>query len=398
MACPVCRGNWKICRFATCPKLEGIREWATDFQRRQGTSLYGATPPSAFIGEWGYPKVLSGPLLPPTDEGVHLMDSEEAWLDMPLQDILTLRMSMVRGKRRINVDLARRPDRTLRAVQEVAMASDPVHAEMLLSKKPGLQVYFSPRGAPIGPSAPFEALRIAENPTVPRRVDYIVSDTDLKAEEGSWDLYLHGMKQRHLTRILSLGLLGQAKRRRLVPTEWSITAIDDILARRLRSKVSQHQEIGEYHLFGHRAVANNVQVLLLPGPWMFEALEGWEGHPSGPVADHEMTRGRRDYPRNLLGAYHAVRLPVLEYLDGARRQATAIAFLEVYREWIPLGVWRFRELARKAFQGELRRFSTLEESLDVLRSRLRIPLRRWLERSKLYSFHTEQRRLEEFLP
>lgn len=279
----------------------------------------------------------------------------------------------------------------------MALASDPVYAEMLMSKRPGLDVYFSPRGPPVGPSAPFESLTVAENPRVPRRVDYVVSDTDLLAGEGTWDLYRHGIGQRHITRILSLGLLGQAQRRRLVPTEWSITAVDDILGKRLRPRVQDHPELGEVELYGAEALANNVQVLLLPGPWMFEALEGWEGH-GAPAADHEMPWGRKGYPTNLVGAYHAVRLPVLEHLQAVRRQATALVFLEVYQEWIPLGVWRFRELAREALRRKPRRFAAMEEALAVLRGRLRIPLEQWLERSKLYAFRTSQRRLEDYLP
>lgn len=396
LSCLVCVGDWKRCRFATCPKLQGVRAWAQEFQQKQGTSLYGATPPSAFVGSWGYPRVLAGPLVPPVDENVRLMEAEESWLDLSLQDILTLRMSMIRGKRPLNVDLARRPAPVLGTVQEMAMATDPVHAEMLLSRKPGLEVFFSPRGAPVGPSAPFETLKLAENPKVPRRVDYIVSDSDLKTGEGSWDLYRHGIAPRHLTRLLSLGLLGQASRRRLVPTEWSITAVDDILGLRLRDRVRYHQELAEYQLFGAQAVANNVQVLLLPGPWMFEALEGWEGH-GAPAADHEMPWGRKGYPTNLVGAYHAARLPVLEHLDSIRRQATAIVFLEVYREWIPLGVWRFRELAREALRRKPQRFGSMKEAMELLRRRLRIPLDRWLNRSKLFEFRRSQRRLEDYL-
>ncbi|MCJ2532174.1 MAG: hypothetical protein LN413_07755, partial [Candidatus Thermoplasmatota archaeon] len=72
-------------------------------------------------------------------------------------------------------------------------------------------------------------------------------------------------------------------------------------------------------------------------------------------------------------------------------------FLEVYREWIPLGVWRFREVAREAFRRRGRRFSSLEEALEVLRGRLRIPLDRWLQKSTLYSFYRNQRRLEDFV-
>ena len=395
--CPVCIGDWKRCRFATCPKLQGVRQWTREAQRTQGTTLYGATPPAAFVGAWGYPRVTIGPLLPPTDVDVALMDAEERWLGLPLQEILRLRMSMVRGKRPQRVQIAGVRDRPLEALQEVAMASDPVYAEMVLAKRPNLDIFFSPRGKPVGPSAPFESLELAENPTIARRVDYIVSDGDLRAGPGTWDLYEHGIEQRHLTRLLSVGLLGQARRRRLVPTEWSITAVDDIVGKRLRERVRYHPELGEFYLFGAGAVANNVQVLLLPGPWMFEALEGWEGHPGGPASDFERPWGRKDYPKNLVGAYHAARLPVLEYLNAIRRQAIALVFLEVYREWIPLGVWRFRELAREALRRPGERLSTLEEALEVLSGRLRIPLDRWLMKSTLYRFYKEQRRLEDFV-
>jgi hypothetical protein len=53
---------------------------------------------------------------------------------------------------------------------------------------------------------------------------------------------------------------------------------------------------------------------------------------------------------------------VLEYLDGAGRQAGAIAFLEVKNDWIPLGVWRFRELAREAMKAVPQTFDTLEKA------------------------------------
>lgn len=397
VTCSVCAGDWKLCRFATCPKLQGVRAWTREAQRGQGTSLYGATPPAAFVGQWGYPRVIMGPLLPPTDVDVSLMDAEERWLGMPLREILRLRMSMVRGKRQQRVQVAGWHDRPLEALQEVAMAEKPVHAEMQLVKRPNLDVYFSPRGKPVGPSAPFESLQLAENPAVPQRVDYIVSDGDLRAGPGAWDLYEHGIGQRHLARLLSVGLLGKTRNRRLVPTEWSITAVDDIVGKQLRRQIRDYPELGEFQLYGAKAVANNVQVLLLPGSWMFEALEGWEGHPTGVGSDFERSWGRKDYPRNLVGAYHAARLPVLEHLDAVRRQAIALVFLEVYREWIPLGVWRFRELAREAFRQRRQRFATLDEALEVLQGRLVIPLTRWLRRSTLYHFYLKQLRLEDFM-
>src|SRR5713101_5698774 len=98
----------------------------------------------------------------------------------------------------------------------------------------------------------------------------------------------------------------------------------------------------------------------------------------GVFGDYELNKGRKDYPTNIAGAYHASRLPVLEYLDRNRRQAGAIVFLEVTREWVPLGVWRFRELARRALTGNPSRFTNIEDALGEARKRLLIPYRNWV--------------------
>lgn len=394
--CGVCRGDWKHCRLATCPYLADVRRWFQD-QPPTSTNLFGASPPSAFVGSWGWPRVLAGPLVPPIREDTSLMDAPDQWVDRDVRDILRFRLSLVRGKASRCVADARRPDPLLRTVQEGAMAARPVDTELWLARKPALEAPFSARAPPTGPSADIRKLVLAENPKVPRRVDAVVDDTDLRAADGVLDLYRHGLGQGHITRLFSVGLLGTKPRRTLVPTEWSITAVDDILGRQLIATVRDHPWIDDVRVFGHRGLGNNVQILLVPSAWMFEGMEVWRFDlDSIPGADHEFHGGRRDYPRELEGAYHAVRLPVLEYLARERRQAGAIAFLEVYADWIPLGVWRFRELARAALAKAPDRFEDLAGALSALRSRLRLPLENYRRRSTLLRFLAEQRRLTDF--
>jgi hypothetical protein len=398
--CGVCRGDWKRCRLAVCPYLGHVRKWFEAQAPLRSTNLFGASPPSAFVGSWNYPRVLAGPLVPPVrDADTSLMDAPETWVDLDVWDILRFRLSLVRGKAMRRVTDARMPDRILAAVQEEAMAARPVDTELWLRKKPSLEGPFASRAAPTGPSAPLRKIVLAENPSVPRPVDRVVDDTDLRAADAVGELYAKGIAQSHVTRVFSVGLLGLGKGRRMVPTEWSITAVDDILGRRLGEDVKASPWIDDYRVFGHRALGNNVQILLVPTAWMYEAMEAWhiERNPT-PAADHEFYGGRKTYPRELAGAYHAVRLPVLEYLVGERRQAGALAFLEVYADWIPLGVWRFREIARRALAKPPARFPTLGEALGEVRRRLRLPLRNWLRRSALYGYLREQRRLEDFLP
>ena len=318
------------------------------------------------------------------------MDLPELWVDKPFSEILRYRFSLVRGKRFVDVRSAKNPNKTLSTFQEIVMASKPTDTEMWFNKKPKLSVVFSPREPPSGPSAPIKRTFLAENPQVPKPIDYVISDTDLKAGQGILRLYDSKINQRQITRMFSIGLLGVKKQRRLVPTEWSITAIDDILGRAIHKEILNYPWINEFMIFGHKALANNIQILLFPSSWMFEAQEAWlVSSDPVPGVNYELVQGRRSYASDLAGAYYAARLPILEYLKRIRRQAGALVLMEVYPEWIPLGVWRFRVICREALRRQPIMFSTLEEALDEMGKRLRLPLARWLERSN--PTHTARR-------
>ncbi len=395
VACRVCQGDIKRCRLAICPYLDRVRRWFEGRRDLQTTNLYGASPPSAFVGSWGYPKVLVGPLVPPVrDEDTSILDASESWLAYDLAEILRFRLSLVRGKAPRRVAEARDPDSILSTVQEGAMAAKPVDTEMWFTKRPSLVSPFSARAPPSGPSADIAKIDLASNPSVPRRVDDLVSDTDVRAGEAVADLYDHGITQSQITRIFSVGLLGTKERRRLVPTEWSITAVDDILAKALVDEVRSHPWIDEYEVYSASGLANNVAVLLFPQAFMFEGLEAWNlaADPT-PAHDHEFAGGRTTYPDRIAGAYHATRLPVLEHLAARRRQAGAIVFMEVYEDWVPLGVWRYRELARAALAKKALRFSGLSEAEGELSGRLRLRLENWWRASALRAYLRTQRRI-----
>ena len=397
--CSLCFGHRHLCGRSPCPLLVKARVMLKLEPKLTSQEVFGASPPAVFVGSWGYPQVLAGPLIPPTASiDTSVMDRPELWVDMPMEQVLSYRLGLVRGKSRINVVQARGPGRLLSEVQEMVMASRPVDAEMRLRKRPKLTFALNPREPVFGPSAPMERLTVAENPPIPRKVDAVVADTDLKAEQGVLELYLSGVEQRQITRLLSVGLLGVKNRRRLVPTEWSITAVDDIIGRALHKKILDYKEINRFMVFGHVALGNNVQILLMPTSWMFEALEAWLTTKQPTIiSDYELARGRRSYASEVAGAYYATRLPILEYLYGVRRQAGAIAFLEVYPSWVPMGVWRFREIARKALQKPPAKFDTLNEALKELSNRLKIPIKNWINRSKLIKIHKTQTKLAKFL-
>ena len=111
-------------------------------------------------------------------------------------------------------------------------------------------------------------------------------------------------------------------------------------------------------------------ILFLPKPWMFEVLEYWISGTIYPAhqniqipSDYELTKGRKTYAKTIGGAYYAARLPVLKRLNEWGRQAAAIIFLEVHPEWLPLGVWRVREICRRALSTTPAKFENLDEAI-----------------------------------
>lgn len=397
VSCETCKGNRLVCiqNSFRCPVFLRAKS-LVDIEKMVGkTEFFGASPPGVFLGSYGYPNLLAGPLVPVLQEpDPSLLDSPDRWLDKSINELLRYRFGLVRGKSTVKAQDARNPGKTLSLVQEIVMSETPTDTELVLKKKPYVKINLLTRSSPHGPSGVVERLSLASNPDVPRQIDKVVSDTDLPANQGAQSLYQNGISQQHIVRMFSVGLLGTSRTRRLVPTEWSITAIDDILAKDLREKVLDYPKLDEFRLFSAHSLGNDVHVLLLPTSWMFEALEGWLTGPRPEVfGDYELNKGRKDYPTNIAGAYHASRLPVLEYLNKIRRQSGAIVFLEVTKDWVPLGVWRFRELARRALTSDPSKFASLDHALSETRKKLLIPYQNWTNASRLLSYYRMQKQL-----
>jgi len=397
--CSICQGHRNLCGKPVCPILTKAKTLVKLEKDLLKEKVFGSSPPSVFVGSWNYPKVLAGPLVPPLSESdTSIMDQPSLWLDKSFDEILSYRLSLVRGKRFTKVQSAANPSRLLSTFQETVMSSRPTETEMWFDKKPRLTVTFSSREPPSGPSALIKKVFLTENPKVPRVVDRIVADTDLKSYQGIVELYDSDIDQRQITRMFSIGLMGFKGNRRVVPTEWSITAVDDILGKQIREEIKNYPWVTNFMVFGHQALGNNVQILLFPSSWVFEAQEAWLTSPHAiPEVNYELFWGRKTYAQELAGAYYAARLPVLEYLRSVRRQAGAIVFMEVYPEWIPLGVWRFRVLCRHALRKAPVVSSNLNESLEILKSRLKLPIERWAVKSKVLNLLKSQTRITNYV-
>jgi hypothetical protein len=399
--CQRCQGHRKLCGKSICPILLKAKAIADIEKTFSKTDFFGASPPSFFVGESGYPKVSIGPMVPPlASQDTSIYDAEELWIFKSMDEVIGYRTSLVRGKKAINVKKAREVGNPLlETTQELVMSSKSIDTEMSFIKRPKLDVVFSPRVPPTGPSGIIKKARITENPKVPQVVDKVVSDVDLKAIGGITKLHDDKINQRHITRLLSAGLFGLKKNRRLVPTTWSITAVDDILGKRYWKQILNNNWIDNIQIFFHKALGNLVVILLYPSAWMFEAFEYWfMGTSDNFAVDWETWKGRKKYAYDVAGAYYCTRLQVLEYLNYIQKQAGCFLFMEVDKEWIPCGVWRFREIAKEALKKVPLTFDTLEQGFEALKKIIKFPLEKYLAKSNTYKIIKSQRTLEDFFP
>jgi hypothetical protein len=401
--CSRCGSRLGLCGEVVCPIIKRVE--GSLGRKFQSESLFGASPPSVFIGTWNYPKVYAGPMVPHMMwEDTTLLDNPVQWLDEGIEDIISHRLSLTRSHQQVDIHSAANPGRSLSSVQELAMASLPVDTEVKLEGAPKGRLSFSRRTPPMGPTATIKELKLIENPHIHPKIEYLTGDKDCFAKVAVSELYNAGISSYQLIRLLSVGLLGKERNRRLVPTKWSITAVDDVLGKQLHKQVTDNPIINEYWVWGCQAVGNRMGILFLPTPWMFEVLEYWipgtifTAHPNIQIpSDYEFTKGRKTYAKIIGGAYYAARLPVLKCLNEWNKQAGAIIFLEVHPEWLPLGVWRVREICRRALSTTPIRCESLDEAIEAASKHLTTPIKHWTRQSKILRCNRTQRTLLQFI-
>ncbi|MFW9932377.1 MAG: hypothetical protein ACFFDR_06945, partial [Candidatus Thorarchaeota archaeon] len=121
--CSKCMGHRSLCGVTPCPLLMRAKALIDIDKAVTGHNLEGSSPPSVFVGNQGYPKVLLGPLIPPIrGKETSLMERPDLWLSKTLDEILSIRFSLIRTKKRIPVDAAIEPSRMLHETQTMALS------------------------------------------------------------------------------------------------------------------------------------------------------------------------------------------------------------------------------------------------------------------------------------
>lgn len=378
--CVACKGRGFCGK--KCAVFERMEALMSTTRRIVSPNFAGTSPPAVFVGHSNYPNVNVGLLVPSWTGDTNLLDNPERWYqtgkDIPR--IIRYRSELINSNFSANV---RKPEcRLMEVAQEITLSEKPVDTEVLLKKIPSINFVYDTKYPPLGPSAGILKARITSNPSIDPKVDYLTGDTDAKASTAILELYRHGVSNTELMKILSIGLLGTQSQRRLVPTRWSITAVDDTIGKKLMQKIKYYQTTDNVQVFFNDYLGNHFTVLLFPRAWSFELMEtyfpgsvwAFNSQESTTVSDYESFFGRKTYASNTGGAYYAIRLAVLEYLEKIRRQASALVLREVRKDYYaPLGVWVTRETVRGAFKQKPFEADTTEQALQETGKRMLAP-------------------------
>ncbi|MGB9842397.1 MAG: Nre family DNA repair protein [Candidatus Bathyarchaeales archaeon] len=401
--CALCKGARFLCGKTRCPIMVKVNYYLKSVPLMASEDIAGASPPSVFIGRIGYPYVYAGPLVPPVHEDTSLYDLPEQWFGRSIDEIVGFRSLLIRGKHRVHVEKFEQAGKIAEKTRELALAENSVDLELNLTKKPRGFLFMDDDVQPFGPSAPIRDMRLG-NAKFDSRIEKAYYDTDLRATEAVLELYSRGVMVTKIQRAFSVGAFGIEKNRRLVPTRWSITAVDDIISKALIEQVKTFPEISEYRVYESVYLDNVFEVLMIPDAWSYESMEAWypgtvwnpRGNSTLIFSDWEGRDGRTTYAQ-IGGCYYSARLAVCEQLVKERRQATVIVLREARPGYImPVGVWQVRENVRNAMRQKPRLFKSLNEALQFISSRFEIPLRRWVMQSELLKKALFQKKLSDF--
>lgn len=406
--CTHCHGKYYTqpmsCGHSFCPiytKLPQLKTIRLDKKNFQGTA------PTVFVGRYGYPQVHVGILAPPdiVEKEAELYDAPREWskrgFDIP--DVLGFRSVLINSRVQASVRVVKR---YVEISQEVALSSKPVDVEFFLHKKPVYQMSTSDVETVMGAKAELKKAVLASTPKIDARVEKVIDD-DLKAGESLSLLYNKGFDETFLTRILSVGTLGLKKQRKLVPTRFSITAVDDTLGKDMIDEVKEYKQM-EYQVFFGGYMGNYFLVLCFPYVWSYELFEMYM--PSTLLnaekevkfsTDYEFFDGRKNYAENCVGGYYASRLSVLEKLKSLKEQGAVVVLRFVTEEYsTPVGVWVVRQASRQAVEHG-RMFSSQIEMLQYVKNfvleRFHYDIDKVLRESKVLTLIKTQKRLFDFI-
>ncbi|BBL45661.1 DNA repair protein NreA [Nanobdella aerobiophila] len=326
--------------------------------------IYGFTPPSNLISSINYPKLSLG-ILTSQNDNINYYDNPIYWAknNIPVDEIIKNRVGLVNAKKIVDSNLPRKDERLYNDILDAMLSIKSINIELYLKK-----IYENDNISKIvgfyGFNGIFDKIILNENPRIPKEVYRI---NDIKSEESVYYLYKEGMSDYYISRLFSIGFFGYRINRKLVPSRWSITAVHNILEKKLRKELEDIKVIDKYYLFYYSLYGNDFYGILIPGKGDVELIEVLIPGSIYNLYSKYSIIGRDDKS----GGYSSLRLSFAEFMKNYRLKGSLIVFRFVTKEYsVPLGVWVVREGTKYMLNNIIEKFDNYNDLVEYLNNRL----------------------------
>jgi len=377
--CNYCKANKRVyCAHKPILKLKSQKIF-------EKTSFFGPTPPFVFVGHYNYPMVNTSSILL-LDEKINL--NPKYWYGLDFQKLIYIASMQIKAQAPTdNWKISER-------IKETALSLKPVDVEAEYKNKPDLIINFHQVNNPTGPVVKLKDFRIAQNISIPKRLEYLLQE-DMNTKQSVYLLVEEGFDEFYITRVLSIGMLGKKNSKHLVPTKWSITATDNLIANFYIDKVKLLPVLDCILLFENEYLGNRFFIILLPRKWGFENIESWIAKNDHMVSkEWEGYNSRTKYAHSQGGGYYAAKHAIAQSLFNIiKKQAAVVVIREITPNYaLAVGVWEVRESIRNAFKKNPIKFNSIKELFNYLKEKLLLDIKNYLAKSDFL----EQKTLDDF--
>lgn len=350
------------------------------------------TNPKNFVFEKNYPNLSLGPLGNFKKE-LTKDSNPRKWINKDFNIVKKEKKSQVVIYDHYNKNLARKPNKQLENMQLLSQGIKSTELEANFETKitrvvddfSGINNY----------GYLSKDIKIIDNIKIPKIIDKVVNDTDLKATTGVLEIYNKRKDVYKIQDIFSVGLLGMKKNSVLVPTKWAITSVDEIVSKnKILEKIMCFPIIDDFRIFFYQAYKNKFVVLLLPENWGFENIEITTDLEI--MKDYEINYPRKKYAFSVTGGYYATRLSVCEYLETIKKQARVIVFREIEKGYKSEGVWLVREAVKKALSNDVKTFEDLSSAIKEISKHFLVDVNVYKKESKILEDFKKQKKISDF--
>ncbi|BCS91044.1 MAG: DNA repair protein NreB [Candidatus Micrarchaeota archaeon] len=366
----------------------------------KANEINAITPPSVFVGRYGYPKLSIGPLMAFSDS---IADRANSLVGLSIEDIIRVRSSLVRvayPASAYNVYYSN--DRNIINIQELALSDYKSYVDTHIKKISDV-LHIDGISQPFGPTVLADRIEI-EDIKSNRVIESKTSDTDAKARDIIYELYRSKIDTNKIVELLSTGLLGEKSSRRLVPTRWAITAVDSTVSEINLEKVKEMNPVDHISAYTGYYLGNRWLIFFIPGYYEYESIEAWYPNTRWNSTDkidigasYEGFKGRSSYAE-IGGCYYAARLATSEKLIKDNIQAKVLILREVHEDYIlPVGVWNVREHVRLTLNNDPIILESKSDMLNIIDRYMRLKHDIWIKNSIILRDLFKQNKITDYI-